>query len=85
MEHLIISSSRCPDSFVQLPNELGLILPAGDAGEINSDSIYAESQTHSKIYEDHMSLAVSSYKCQRVRTQAVSLHFLCSFDFGLWL
>lgn len=43
MEHLIISSSRCPDSFVQLPNELGLILPAGDAGEINSDSIYAES------------------------------------------
>lgn len=43
IEHLIISSSPCPDSFVQLPNELGLILLAG---EINSDRALNPSLTH---------------------------------------
>lgn len=76
MEHLIIGSRCCPDSFVQLSKDPGLILPAGDAEEINGDSsIYAKSQPHSRIYEDHKSLEKASYKCQGVRTVSLLTWF----------
>ncbi len=63
MEHLIISSSRCPDSFMQHLKELGLILPAGDSREINNDSIHTE---FTEIYKDHLSSALPSSKCPTV-------------------
>lgn len=58
-KHLIISLSHCPDSFIRVPDESGLILPEGGAGDFNCGATY-EFKSHFDNYEDRTSLAYNS-------------------------